>query len=133
MEIKVVTPQKFRQFWPYSCGTVVNVNFNHPCVINQYFAQHFSIHWKKNHLIDNNIINLVTCRINSHNYADLIDIKDKLKSLSQFKSIKTMVISNNNNVVKIEFYGDYSIFVKSLLLNKIEIKTHDKCMIRSIK
>ena len=57
LEIKVVTHQKFRQFWPYSCGTVVNVNFNHPCVINQYFAQHFSIHWKKNHLIGDLIKN----------------------------------------------------------------------------
>ena len=89
--------------------------------------------WKKNHLIDNNIINLVTCSINSHNYSDLIDIKDKIENISQFKSIKTMVISYNNNIEKIEFYGDYSIFAESLLLNNIEIRTNDKCSIRSMK
>ena len=89
--------------------------------------------WKKNHLIDNNIINLVTCSINSHNYSDLIDIKDKIENLSQFKSIKTMVISYNNNIEKIEFYGDYSIFAESLLLNNIEIITNDKCSIRTIQ
>ena len=89
--------------------------------------------WKKNHLIDNNIINLVTCSINTHNYSDLIVIKDKIKNLSQFKSIKTMVISYNNNIEKIEFYGDYSSFVESLLLNNIEIITNDKCAIRLIK
>ncbi len=89
--------------------------------------------WKKNHLIDNNIINLVTCSINSHNYSDLIDIKDKIENISQFKSIKTMVISYNNNIEKIEFYGDYSIFAESLLLNNIEIITNDKCSIRTIQ
>jgi len=89
--------------------------------------------WKKNHLIDNNIINLVTCSINSHNYSDLIDIKDKIENLSQFKSIKTMSISYNNNIEKIEFYGDYSIFAESLLLNNIEIITNDKCSIRTIQ
>jgi hypothetical protein len=89
--------------------------------------------WKKNHLIDNNIINLVTCSINSHHYSDLIDIKDKIENLSQFKSIKTMSISYNNNIEKIEFYGDYSIFAESLLLNNIEIITNDKCSIRTIQ
>ena len=44
-----------------------------------------------------------------------------------------MVISYNNNVEKIEFYGDYSIFAESLLLNNIEIRTNDKCSIRSMK
>ena len=60
-------------------------------------------------------------------------LKDKIKNLSQFKSIKTMVISYNNNIEKIEFYGDYSIFVESLLLNNIEIRTNEKCSIRSMK
>ena len=101
--------------------------------LHNYIISYLSNWWKKNHLIDNNIINFVTCSINSHNYDDLIDIKDKIKSSSQFKSIKTMVISYNNNVENIEFYGDYSIFAESLLLNKIEITPHDKCSIRTIK
>jgi hypothetical protein len=101
--------------------------------LHNYIISHLSNWWKKNHLIDNNIINLVTCSINSHNYSDLIDIKDKIENISQFKSIKTMVISYNNNIEKIEFYGDYSIFAESLLLNNIEIRTNDKCSIRSMK
>ena len=102
--------------------------------LHNYIISHLSDWWKKNHLIDNNVINLVTCSINSHSYSDLIDIKDKIENLSQFKSIKTMVISYNNNIEKIEFYGDYSIFYESLLLNKIEIRrTNDDCSIRSMK
>jgi len=101
--------------------------------LHNYIISYLSDWWKKNYLIDNNIINLVTCRINSHNYSDLIVIKDKIENLSQFKSIKTMVISYNNNIEKIEFYGDYSIFVESLLLNNIEIITNDKCTISLIK
>ena len=101
--------------------------------LHNYIISYLSNWWKKNHLIDNNIIHQVTCSINSHNYSDLIDIKDKIENLSQFKSIKTIEISYNNNVEKIEFYGDYSIFAESLLLNKIEIITNDKCSIRSMK
>ena len=101
--------------------------------LHNYIISHLSNWWKKNHLIDNNVINLVTCSINSHNYSNLIDIKDKIENLSQFKSIKTMVISYNNNIEKIEFYGDYSIFSESLLLNNIEIRTNEKCSIRSMK
>ena len=44
-----------------------------------------------------------------------------------------MVISYNNNIEKIEFYGDYSIFVESLLLNNIEMTTNGECSIRSMK
>ena len=101
--------------------------------LHNYIISYLSNWWKKNHLIDNNIINLIICSINSHNYSDLINIKDKIKNLSQFKSIKTMVISYNNNIEEIEFYGDYSIFAESLLLNNIEIKTNDECSIRSMK
>ena len=101
--------------------------------IHNYIISHLSNWWKKNHIIDNNIINLVTCSINSLNYSDLIDIKDMIENLSQFKSIKTIAISYNNNIEKIEFYGDYSIFAESLLLNNIEIRTNDKCSISSMK
>ena len=101
--------------------------------LHNYIISHLSNWWKKNNLIDNNVINLVTCSINSHNYSNLIDIKDKIENLSQFKSIKTMVISYNNNIEKIEFYGDYSIFSESLLLNNIEIRTNEKFSIRSMK
>ena len=101
--------------------------------LHNYIISHLSNWWKKNHLIDNNVINLVTCSINSHNYSNLIDIKDKIENLSQFKSIKTMMISYNNNIEKIEFYGDFLIFAESLKLNKIEIITNDKCSIRSMK
>ena len=101
--------------------------------LHNYIISHLSNWWKKNHIIDNNIINLVTCSINSLNYSDLIDIKDMIENLSQFKSIKTIAISYNNNIEKIEFYGDYSIFAESLLLNNIEIRTNDKCSIRSMK
>ncbi len=101
--------------------------------LHNYIVSYLSNWWKKNHLIDNSIINLVICTINSDNYSDLINIKDKINNLSQFKSMKTMMISYNNNIEKIEFYGDYSIFTESLILNKIEIRTNDKCMIRSMK
>ena len=101
--------------------------------LHNYVIAYLSDWWKNNHLIDNSKINSVTCSINSHDYDDLIDIKDKIKNLSQFKSIKTIIISYNNNIEKIEFYGDYSILAKSLLLNNIKISSNEKCLIRSTK
>ena len=80
--------------------------------LHNYIISHLSNWWKINHLIDNNIINQLTCSIYSHNYSDLIDIKAKLENLSQLKSIKTMVISYNKN---------------------IEINSNDKCTISTKK
>jgi len=101
--------------------------------LHNHIISYLSDWWKNNHLINNNVIHQVTCIINSNNYSDLIIIKDKIENLSQFKSIKTKVISYNNNIEKIEFYGDYSILAESLLLNNIEIITNDKCTIRLMK
>ena len=44
-----------------------------------------------------------------------------------------MTISYNNNIEKIEYYGDYNIFAKSLKLDKININTNTNCIINSIK
>jgi len=101
--------------------------------LHNYVMSHLNNWWKNNHLIDNSVINQVICRIDSYNYSDLIDIKNEIVNLSQFKFIKTIEISYNNNIEQIEFYGDYSILVESLLLNNIEIYINDKCTIRTMK
>ena len=59
--------------------------------------------------------------------------KNKIENLSQFKSIKTITVSYNNNIEEIQFYGDYSIFAESLLFNNIKISSNEKCLIRSTK
>ena len=43
-----------------------------------------------------------------------------------------VTISKNNNIEQIGFYGDYSIFAKSLLLNNINININEDCIINSI-
>ena len=112
---------------------VSDLNLNDINELHNYIISYLDDWWKNNNLIDNNIINQLICSINSHNYSDLIDIKNKIENLSQFKSIKTIAISYNNNIEKIEFYGDDSIFVKTLLLKNIEINTNDKCTISTKK
>ncbi len=101
--------------------------------LHNFVITYLSDWWKNNHLVDNSKINSVICTINSHDYDDLIYIKDKIQNLSQFNSIKTIIISYNKNIEKIEFYGDYSIFAESLLLNNIKISSNEKCLIRSTK
>jgi len=101
--------------------------------LQNYVISNLNNWWKKNHLINTNIINQIICKIDSYNYSDLITIKNKIANLSQFKSINPTVISYNNNIEKIEFYGDYPVFFKSLLLNNIAIITKETCTITSIK
>ena len=62
-----------------------------------------------------------------------MNIKSKIINLSQFKSINLKTISYNNNIEKIQFYGDFLIFSKSLLLDKIDINIKEGCIIKNIK
>ena len=61
-----------------------------------------------------------------------MDIKSKIFNLSQFKSINLQTISYNNNIEKIDFFGDYQVFARSLFLNKINIITDSDCIINTI-
>jgi hypothetical protein len=61
-----------------------------------------------------------------------MDIKSKIFNLSQLKSINLQTISYNNNIEKIEFFGDNQIFVKSLFLKKINVFTDNDCIINTI-
>lgn len=88
--------------------------------------------WKNDNLINNKIINKLTCTILSKSFLDLNNIKKKISSLSQFKSIRIKSISNNKNVEEIEFYGNFRIFSKSLYLKEINIMNKDECFIKSI-
>ena len=83
--------------------------------------------------IDNNLINELRCNIKSNSYSDLMNIKSKIINLSQFKSMNLQTISYNNNIEKIQFYGDFLFFSKSLLLDKIEIDINEGCIISNIE
>ena len=87
--------------------------------------------WKNKYLIDNKKHKII-CVINSKNYSDLINIKNIIENLSQFKSLNLLTISYNNNIEKIEFYGNYDVLAKSLLLNKININISNGCIINSL-
>ena len=106
--------------------------------LNNYINLHDNIYsflddwWKNRSLINNNKVNSIVCQIQSNSYADLIDIKSKILSLSQFKSIRLQTISYNNNIEKIEYFGDNQIFVKSLFLKKINVFTDNDCIINTI-
>ena len=109
-----------------------DMNLNNYINLHDHIFSFLDDWWKNRSLINNNKVNSIVCQIQSNNYADLIDIKSKIFSLSQFKSIKLQTISYNNNIEKIEFFGDNQIFIKSLFLKKIYVFTDNDCIINTI-
>ncbi|PPR54088.1 MAG: hypothetical protein CFH16_00648 [Alphaproteobacteria bacterium MarineAlpha5_Bin6] len=87
--------------------------------------------WKNKNLINNNLINSLNCYIKSYNYNDLMNIKSNIKNLSQIRNINYLSIALNNNLEEINYYGDFSIFKKSLSLFDINISNEDECIIDS--
>ena len=109
-----------------------DMNLNNYINLHDHIFSFLDDWWKNRSLINNNKVNSIVCQIQSNSYADLLDIKSKILSLSQFKSIKLQTISYNNNIEKIEFFGDNQIFVKSLFLKKINVFTDNDCIINTI-
>ncbi|PPR44224.1 MAG: hypothetical protein CFH18_00997, partial [Alphaproteobacteria bacterium MarineAlpha5_Bin8] len=75
--------------------------------------------------------NSLNCYIKSYNYNDLMNIKSNIKNLSQIRNINYLSIALNNNLEEINYYGDFSIFKKSLSLFDINISNEDECIIDS--
>lgn len=87
--------------------------------------------WININLINNNVNNEIICKIEFSSYLELINIKTKIKNLSQFKSIELLTIAYNHNIEKIEFYGGLDIFKKSLIFNNIKILNEQNCIIKN--
>ena len=103
---------------------LINVNN-----LNEYSYNYLNNWWKKNNLINNSIINDLTCEIKSKDFYDLKEIKYILSKLSQIKTIELLKITYNKNIEKIVYYGDYNIFLKSLINNNLFIDNINKCII----
>ena len=100
--------------------------------IQQKFISFINDWWKNRNLIKIDKINTIVCSINSIDYDDLIEIKSKIKNLSQFKSSTINTISLNNNTETISYYGSFDIFSKNLSFKNLQIKNNDICTINSI-
>ena len=109
-----------------------DMNLNNNINLHDHIFSFLDDWWKNQFLIDNSKINELVCQIQSTSFADLMDIKSKIFNLSQLKSINLQTISYNNNIEKIEFFGDNQIFVKSLFLKKINVFTDNGCIINTI-
>ena len=70
--------------------------------------------WKKENQINNSKINSIKCIIKSNNFDDFNFIKSNINDLSQVLTMSPIKIKINNNIEKIEYYGDIDIFTKSL-------------------
>ena len=97
--------------------------------LNEYSYNYLNNWWKKNNLINNSIINNLTCEIKSKDFYDLKEIKSILSNLSQIKTIELLQISYNKNIENILYYGDYNIFLKSIEINNLLIDNTNKCII----
>ena len=60
-----------------------------------------------------------------------MNIKSNIKNLSQIRNINYLSIALNINLEEINYYGDFSIFKKSLSLFDINISNEDECIIDS--
>ena len=112
---------------------ISNVSIDNFLETHNKFFFNINEWWKKENLIDNNILNTIDCNIISSDYSDLIDIKNKLTNISQIKSITLKSITYNNNIEQIKYYGDYNIFLKTLFYHKIYLNNDNGCFLKSIK
>ena len=87
--------------------------------------------WKKENLINNSKINSIKCIIKSNNFDDFNFIKSNINDLSQVLTMRPIKIKINNNVEKIEYYGDIDILTKSLLSKGVTLVDPDNCSILS--
>ncbi len=88
--------------------------------------------WKINNEVNNDLINELNCTFVSNNYDELQFLKSEIKNLSQFKSMSILKISYNNNIEKIQFYGDYELFEISLAKKGIKLTNYENCIINKI-
>ncbi len=87
--------------------------------------------WKNENKIENNIVNSIQCIIKSNNFNDFNYIKSKINELSQVVTIKPIKIELNNSIEMIKYYGNISIFSKSLYSRGLILKDPKNCLITS--
>jgi len=85
--------------------------------------------WKKEYQINNNLINLIECKILTKSYNELIEIKSIIQNYSQIKNFTTKKIELNSNIVEFTYYGDFKIILKKLLLSNLYYRNINGCSI----
>ena len=70
--------------------------------------------WKDLNKIDTNLTNTIVCKINISNIYELKHVRKTLKFNRIIKSFELLSIRFNENIYKIEYFGDINVFKRSL-------------------
>ena len=93
---------------------------------------HLNNWWKVKNEVNNSLLNELICTFVSNDYYELQSLKSEIQNLSQFKSMSIQKISYNNNIEKIQFYGDYKLFKINLFNKGIKLSNNENCIINKI-
>ena len=87
--------------------------------------------WKNINEIQNDVVNLINCKVNYFNLGELKEIRNNLKNISIIKDININSLSYKNIQYDIYFYGNLKILKKIINLNKLIINYNkDLCIIK---
>ncbi len=89
--------------------------------------------WKQLNIIQNDTLNVLTCKISYFNMLELREIRKNLNNVSIINNLKIKKISYKNIFYEIHYYGNNKILFKIFELNKLKInRNEEKCIIRLI-
>tara|TARA_B100000963_G_C22588465_1_gene654296 strand:+ start:608 stop:1639 length:1032 start_codon:yes stop_codon:yes gene_type:complete len=87
--------------------------------------------WKQTNQIQNNSLNLLTCKVNYFNMLELKEIRNNLNNVSIIKDLEIKKISYKNIEYNIFYYGNLKILNNILNLNKLSInQNEDFCTVK---
>ncbi len=87
--------------------------------------------WKNINEIQNDVVNLINCKVNYFNLGELKEIRNNLKNISIIKDININSLSYKIIKYDIYFYGNLKILKKIIKLNKLIINYNkDLCIIK---
>jgi len=89
--------------------------------------------WKKLNQIQNEILNLINCKIDYYNMFELKEIRDNLNNISTIEKLKIKSLSYKSIEYDIYYYGNLKILTDLLKKNKLKLNTLEKEDICKIK
>lgn len=79
-------------------------------------------YWKNDNIVQSSNVQNIRCTVKTLSLIELKKIKEIIKNNNIIKKISANVISFNNSIYDISFYGNLNILIKSLNKDKLELK-----------
>ncbi len=87
--------------------------------------------WKKVNQIQNNLLNVLNCKVSYYNMLELKEIKSNLNNISLIENLNVKSISYRKIEFDIYYYGNLKILSNTLKLNKLKLNNNKNvCTLR---